>query len=318
MATVNTYPVILRHNRPGTFDKTVLEFYYVQNGALASPYEVCSVHIFPDNNNGDSSNWLDLSADSATYGLVPSSLDASAKAIFWCAAAGVNNLPDGAAYYESNYTPNAAQGTNFANYSASGIHKLGQGRWGVVLEVGELWQWHRSDGTDISGNVTTSDSGDYWDIWTVVDAFGSKPKTYIHKFELFRDSDFSVTEPLLVTTRHNLVQKYVNKNSTVQLQVTSDHTVNNHNVTEEIKNAFTQSVVGDAGIRIIKLKDDTSTGLPYSEVQAWSNDVRIDSDDTITFLWSTEELELGTYEVQVSSNILDQKVLSDKFNLVIR
>lgn len=320
MATVNTYPVTLRHNRAGTFDQTLLEFYYVQNGKLANPYEVCSVHIFPDNNNGDSSNWLDNEANSERYGLVAEAFYASANAIYWCSAAGVLKDPTDTAYDESNFMPDTFMGDPpWSLYSTSGIYRLGTGRFGVVLEVGELWQWnYAGEDEHITGLVSTSSTGLYWDIWTVVDAPGSTPRTYIHKFELFRDNTFSITEPMLVTTRHNLIQKYVNKNSRVQLQITSDHTVNNRNITEDIKNAFTQSVIGDAGIRIIKVKDDTSTGLPFTEVQPWTNNVRIDSNDTITFLWDTAAMELGTYELQVSSNILDQTIMSDKFNLVVR
>ena len=316
MATLNSHPVVLRHNRPGTFSEVLLEMYFIHNGQVTHPYEVCSVHIFPDNNNEDSSNWLDTNTDSVTYGLVPSSLDASANAIFWVSGIDVKSPAD-SRFYDTNYE---GQTTN-----ASGIYTISDGRYGVVLSTGDQWfntHWDpdSGEGPNVSGLVSTSSTGRYWDIWTVVDVVGSLPRTYIHSFELFRDDVITLTEPLLVTTRHHLVQKYVNKNSNILLQITSDHTVNNHNITEEIKNAFTQAVVSDAEIRILKLKDDTSTGLPYVQIQDWDSNVRIDSSDTISYLWDTTatEVEVGTYELQVRSNILDQTVVSDKFNLVVR
>ena len=320
MATVNTHPVILRHNRPGALSEVLLEMYFIHNGQVTHPYEVCSVHIFPDNNNGDSSNWLETTVGHPDYGLVASSVYSQAAAVFWVSGiTGGVQWPGEDLFGEDQYAG--------GNDISEGIYMLGNepGRYGVVLSHGDPWHWSPSGwthteeefGPEVSG-LQDYGTGKYWDIWTVVDANGSNPRTYVHSFELFRDDVITLTEPMMVTTRHHLVQKYVNKNSVVQLQITSDHTVNNANITEEIKNAFTQSVIGDAGIRILKLKEDTSTGLPYVQVLDWNNSTRIDSSDTITFLWDTSNLDTGTYELQVSSNILNQKVFSDKFNLVVR
>lgn len=292
MATFNDIPVTLRFNRPSPTGKTLLEFQYLKGGVYTNPYEIVSVHVFQDTNLGDSSNWLDLSANSATYGLIADSLQVSALAKFQVSSD------------ESNY----AAGNNR-------IFKRDTGKFGVVLEEGMSW----TDASSTSRTFTNAPAAKYWDIWTVRDIEDGALTTYVHQFELFFDSIISLTEPLMVTTTQRLVQKYINKNSKTDLHITSSHTVTNSNITPEVKNIFNNTILNNAAIRIIKLKDDTSTGAPYEEVLAWtSTGVTVNSDDTIIYGWDTLNQAVGTYELQVSSTFLDQNVMSDKFNLVVR
>jgi hypothetical protein len=292
MATFNDIPVTLRFNRPSPTGKTLLEFQYLKGGVYQNPNEIQSVHIFRDTNLGDSSNWLDLSAGSTTYGLIADSLQVSAVAAF--------TFQEG----ESGYT-----------VGENSIYERSTGKYAVVLEEGMSW-------VDASSNARTfsnAPAGKYWDIWTVRDIALGDLVTYIHSFELFEDSIISLTEPLMVTTSQRLVQKYINKNSKTDLHITSSHTVTNSNITPEVKNIFNNTILDNAAIRIIKLKDDTSTGTPYEEVLAWtSTGVIVNSDDTIIYGWDTADQAVGTYELQVSSTFLNQNVMSDKFNLVVR
>ena len=292
MATFNNIPVTPRFNRPSPTGKTLLEFQYLKGGVYTDPNEIVSVHIFQDTNLGDSSNWLDLSANSIEYGLIASSLEVCAVAAFTGEAA------------ESLYTP-----------GSNNIFQRGVGKYGVVLE-GEMG-WTDAEGT--TRTLTNAPAAKYWDIWTIRDVIGGALTTYIHQFELFFDSIISLTEPLMVTTTQRLVQKYINKNSKTDLHITSSHTVTNSNITSEVKNIFNNTILNNAAIRIIKLKDDTSTGTPYEEVVAWtSTGVVVNSDDTIIYNWDTATHAVGTYELQVSSTFLNQNVFSDKFNLVVR
>ena len=76
-------------------------------------------------------------------------------------------------------------------------------------------------------------------------------------------------------------------------------------------------------IRILKISDDTSQGLPYTLIKDWEDtapDIQVDSSDTITMNWNTSgsEISTGVYQFQVSSAVLDNVVMSDKFNLVVR
>tara|TARA_R100001509_G_scaffold62084_1_gene34305 strand:+ start:409 stop:1302 length:894 start_codon:yes stop_codon:yes gene_type:complete len=291
-----TGTVTARFNRPSPTDRTLLEFMYLKNGAYADPSSVASVHIFKDTNSGSSDNWLDLSADSSRYGLVATSSNASAIIIF-------SGTQDEADY---NATPSSC------------IHKRSTGKYAVLLENDISWL----DPDDDTTNTYYTSSTDltatkYWDMWTVVD--NGVSSLYIHSFEFFNDNVISLTEPLMVTTRQRLVQKYVNKNAKVDLHVTSEHTVNNTNITPEVKSIFNSTILDNAAIRIIKLKDDTSTGAAYEEIQAWtSTGVSVNSDDTIIYNWDTASRDVGTYEIQVSSTLLDQNIMSDKFNLVVR
>jgi len=292
MATFNNIPVTLRFNRPSPTGKTLLEFQYLKGGMYTDPNEIVSVHIFQDTNLGDSSNWLDLTANSPTYGLIADSLQVSAVAKFTTQVS------------STIYAPLRSE-----------IYQSGVGKFGVVLEEGMAW----TDASSVSRTFTDAPAAKYWDIWTVKDVVGGALTTFIHSFELFEDSIISLTEPLMVTTTQRLVQKYINKNSKTDLHITSSHTVSNSNVTPEVKNIFNNTILNNAAIRIIKLKDDTSTGAPYEEVVAWtSTGVTVNSEDTVIYNWDTVAQEVGTYELQVSSTFLNQNVMSDKFNLVVR
>ena len=264
----HNYPVTARFNRPSPTDKTMLEFMYLKNGAYSNPDSIKSVHIFKDTNLGSADNWLDLSATSPTYGLVASDSNEHALIIF-----STNSV-------EANYN----------DTPAPNIYRRGTGRFAIILEDKIPWV-DADDGSDRTyyTSSTSLTTGKYWDIWTIED--NDTSSTYIHSFEFFNDNVISLTEPLMVTTRQRLVQKFIN-NSTI---------------------------LNNAGIRIIKLKDDTSTGGPYEEIQPWtSTGININSEDTIIYNWDTIDQEVGTYELQVSSTLLNQTIMSDKFNLVVR
>ena len=291
-----TGTVTARFNRPSPTDRTLLEFMYLKNGTFADPTSVKSVHIFKDINLGSADTWLDLDSTSARYGLVDTTSNASALIVF----SGTAN--------EADY-----------NMTPSGVaFKRSTGKYAVLLE--DIIPWFDAD-TGGSKTYYTSSTDltatKYWDIWTITE--GSSETTYVHSFEFFNDNIITLTEPLMVTTRQRLVQKYINKNSKVDLHVTSEHTVNNSNITPEVKNIFNSTILNNAAVRIIKLKDDTSTGVPYEETLAWtSTGVSINSDDTIIYNWDTASMEVGIYELQVSSTFLEQNIMSDKFNLVVR
>ena len=292
-----TGTVTARFNRPSPTDRTLLEFMYLKNGTFADPTSVKSVHIFKDTNQGSADNWLNLSADSTEYGLVAASSNASALIVF-----------SGTTQDEADY-----------NATPSGVvFKRSTGKYAVVLEDVIPW-FDASTGAATTYYTSSTDltAGKYWDIWTIVD--NATSSTYVHSFEFFNDNIISLTEPLMVTTSQKLVQKYLNKNSKVDLHITSTHTVNNTNITPEVKNIFNSTILDNAAIRIIKLKDDMTTGVPYEETLAWtSTGVSVNSDDTIIYNWDTAGKDVGTYELQVSSSFLDQNIMSDKFNLVVR
>lgn len=295
MTIFNNYQVTPRFNRPSATGQTLLEFHYIKGGEYFSPYAIQSVHIFKDTDNGSADNWLDLSSSSEQYGQVDSSHNSKVVAYFQDEA------------FETTYT-----------LSSNRIYKRRDGVYGIVLMEGLTWRFP-TDSAETIRTFTNAQVGKYWDIWTVRDTLESHPVTYIHSFELFEDTIVSLTEPLMVTTSQKLVQKYINKNSKTDLHITSTHTVNNTNITSDIKNIFNSAILSNAQIRIIHLKDDTTSGPSYSETVPWTDaGVIINSDDTIIYNWDTEFVDLGVYELQVKSTFLNQTIMSDKFNLVVR
>tara|TARA_R110000787_G_scaffold80365_3_gene174996 strand:+ start:1978 stop:2883 length:906 start_codon:yes stop_codon:yes gene_type:complete len=301
MATFNNLPITPRFNRPSTTGRTLLEFHYIKGGAYVTPYAINSVHIFKDINDGSADNWLDLSSASLSYGLVDPANNQRAEAFFMGLGSGDT------VEAENQYAP-----------SSNGIYLRDVGKFGIALEEGLTWDFPDTSAS-ATRTFTNATVGKYWDIWTVQDLEDSLPVTYIHSFELFDSTIISLTEPLMVTTRQKLVQKYINKNSKTDLHITATHTVNNTNITPELKNIFNSTILDNAEIRIIHLKDDTTSGPAYTEILAWTSvGVAVNSDDTVIYNWDTQFMDIGMYELQVKSSFLNQTILSDKFNLVVR
>ena len=339
MATLNGHTITRRHNRPSSNDAVLLELYNSTNGKLADPYEVCSVHIFPDVYNGDSSYWIDQDETSETYGLVDeekahtqATMILTSSAFEYTdpdSAGGINPAdPDAEGFKEGLYDPAKPQ-------SASGIFKIGEGHLGVVLLKGapiagawDCGDCEFPDEPDITwpGLWTTNNTDQvrkYFDIWTVRTGSGAELTTYIHSFEMTTGGSVSFTEPLLVDTKHSLVQKYVNMNSIVKLQINTEHNVTNSNIPEEVKNLFKASVITDCAMRIIRLADSATESIPFEIVKDWEDtrpEIGIDSDDTVTYLWDTTEqgVKPGTYQIQIVSTVFDQKIRSDPATLILR
>jgi len=339
MATLNGHPITRRHNRPSSNDAVLLELYNSRNGKLADPYAVCSVHIFPDVTNGDSSYWIDQDESSDTYGLVDEEKAHTQATMILSTSSHVYTVPNTPGFLNQG-DPNAS-GFNESLYNpadvttASGIFKMGEGHLGVVLLQGAplAGPWSCEDcefpdDPDINwpGSWTTNYTDQvrkYFDIWTVRTGSGPNLTTYIHSFEMTTGGNLSFTEPLLVNTQHSLVQKYVNNNSIVKLQVNTEHNITNSNISEDIRNLFNDSVITQCAMRIIRLADSATGSVPFEVVKDWEEtrpDIGIDSDDTVTYLWDTTEAHAipGTYQIQVESEVFDQTVRSDPFTLILR
>ena len=72
MTKFNGTTVIERGNRPSPIVPAKLDFYFVKAGAQVDPFQVCSVHIFPDTEYGSAKQYVNLNpgATAANYGLV--------------------------------------------------------------------------------------------------------------------------------------------------------------------------------------------------------------------------------------------------------
>jgi len=339
MALLNDITVIPRWERPSPTDEVYLEMFYMKGGTLSDVYALSSVYVFKDTDNGNSAVWLGTGAGwpVGRNGLVASSYYTHGPQMVF------NNIlfnsdsgamekshitnPDDDQFLVTNFKaadPDSWQNTN----SASGIFRIGAGHYGVVLRPGVEYQnWDNIEGTNSSLGFsanTASSVTSYFDIWTVQDTADSKPRTIIHSFTLEgagHSNVVTLTEPLMVNTRQSLAQKYINRGSLEKLQIKTDYVVVNRNVGQDVKNIFKDGILENAAIRIIKVSDQTSTGLPFQLIKDWSETkpaIQTDSADTIMYNWETSGLQTGTYQVQASSTVLDGRVMSDQFHVVLR
>ena len=309
MATFNSHTVVRRHNRPSASSKTLLEIIQVNNGSRYDPSLVSSVHIFPDNSNGDPSVYLDKVSGSTRYGLVAPSAEASAVFIF--CNSGVAD-PGNAAFDVTGYLGTA--------HESSGIYTSSTGKFGVVLTPDAI---SPSALVGTSGTLTNraSSADKCIDVWTIKEIVSSAWKTVSHNFELFDDTYLSLTEPIVLETSNKLRQKYVNAASVVNLEIETEVVVLNKGLTDEIKNIFNQSVIQDAEVKIQWLGND----------EAWSDTVAdgatngfvaadVLSDDTMIYSWTAggSSARTGVYQVQVKYILLEETIYSDKFKLIVR
>tara|TARA_R110000765_G_scaffold217395_1_gene322032 strand:- start:134 stop:1129 length:996 start_codon:yes stop_codon:yes gene_type:complete len=329
---INSITVVPRKNRPTVLGKTALEFFYIKNGVYSDPYQVCSVVLVRDQvhsstklstiANGDPAAFLDYNTSSSRYGQLASGTVSSVD----CRWRNLDYLPDGDDKYRWTHVVDPASAQfNAVNYagdvsSASGIFRVKEGHYAVVLQPAGLYvssTWKLSDGNeyDATGNATQSASGAnvYFDIWTVVDSPGSAAKTYINKVQLYNDTIMGVAEPLLVTSKNTLVQKYVTAHSKINLKIRTEISLNDKDTAKDIRTIFNESVISDAQIRVRMFNE---TDGAWQVLNDWTDVDNITSSDTIVY--STTFNVIGRYEVQVKYNLMDEILYSDKFNLICR
>ena len=145
----------------------------------------------------------------------------------------------------------------------------------------------------------------------------SKPVTHVHKFGLYNDTVIAIDEPLMLTTKSRMLNKYINQGSKVNLKIENEYFSTNRNIPDDIKNIFRDSVVRDARINIIKLNNST-TGPAYDVIREWKEVDSVTSDDTLVYMFDTANMEPGSYQVQAKFTILDETLLTNTFSLVLR
>lgn len=333
---INSISVVPRKNRPTTLGKSALEFYYVKNGAYADPYEVCSVVLVRDQvasstyldtiANGDPEVFLDYNASSTRYGQLASGI-VSQVDMRWRnldLTVVVGGEADGEISYEHVVDPASAQfnPTNYAGdiYSSSGIFRIKEGHYAVVLQPDGRYvssEWNLATGNEYSASANATQSasaaGRYFDIWTVTDGPGTPAKTYINQVQLYNDTIMGIAEPLLVTSKNSLVQKYVTPGSKILLKIRTEISLNDKDSSKDIRNIFNESVIQDAQIQIRMFNETEGAWAVHTN---WTDVDNITSSDTIVH--SATFNVVGRYEVQVKYDLMDEILYSDRFNLICR
>jgi hypothetical protein len=334
MPLINTTEVVDRNNRPQVQSKVMLRTFFINDGVYQDPYAISSVQLFKRANNLSPSSVLN------TDGLIASS-NASTQTIMGFGVTGtgiVNGTDADSSFNESNYTGTLAPDTGAGSApcsGVSGIYKLATGEFACVLDgvagsslSGNNWNGH-------SVTNTGSQATRYIDIWTIKLTQGSDWKTYINHFELFDDTFFAITEPLMLRTKNKLFNKQVILGSKENIKIGTEVTIENESVDESVKNIFRESVITSATVTIKKMNEDSYlpsrvTVVSSTEVQVTSDNTIIYSFDTATALstgdlpgsetLNTEDLgsKNGTYALQVSYNILSEKIVSPLMYFIVK
>jgi hypothetical protein len=328
MTTFNGTTVVNRKNRPSPLSKTKLDFYFVKDGVYTNPFQVCSVHIFPNTQFGAPDQYLDLSGNSSNYGLVSST--GQERMVFR------NINPDFTPCAEPSGfpAPSAYDGTNS---TASSIYLTDAGHFSVILQTGTVfYPLSSTAASDTTYTNSASATGSYIDIWTVVDAEGSKAQIYVNTFTLDTANVFTTSEPIEVTTQNKLVNRYIEVGSKEKLRMKTHLVIDNEPIRESLRNLMeTGSLLQSPEIKITKLNETpnltsrvvvTGSGGTPGFI---SSGVEVDSHGTISYLWDTNAIaaissedNLGTttgvYEVQAKFTVLDSTIYSPKFKLIVR
>jgi len=328
MTTFNGITVINRGNRPSPISPCKLDFIWIKDGSYQNPFQVCSVHIFPNTQFGSPNPYVNLTAGDADYGLVSST---STNYIFR------NYKRNGAGArigFDANVSAWADEGDYVGGNSASAIFNTSPGNFSVILQPGAEYFPTTAPSNSwlpVSSN-SASATGDFLDIWTLVDVEGSRAQIYVNSFKLNSASVVAVTEPLLVTPTNKLIQRYVEVGSKEKLRVKTSLVVDNDPISDSLRNLLeTGSLLSKPQMRIVKLNESpelTSRVL----VQDWadtSGSLQLDSQNMMNYLWDTNSIvpkyeddvlggSRGVYEITVKYNILTETFYSPKFKLIVR
>jgi hypothetical protein len=301
-----------RNNNPPQLSKVGLQVFFMQDGKYQDPYQISSVSIFKASNTYSPETILN------TDELIASSVSSLILMNF------ANSSAD---------TSNPAFNASNCAAGASGIYRLGPGQYAVLLDgtvsqsgVINLYGMN----TPIKNSV--SNVGDYVDVWTVKMVQDSELETIFNYFTLTRGNFFTITEPILFRSRTRLLNNSVILGSKVDLKIDTEITVENKNISEEIKNVILESVIQSPSIEIYKLNDELNlpSRVTVSSYSDTSSLTTVNSGDTIVFNWDTEHLKthpqaimgnfggiVGMYAIQVKYNLFNQRIISPLMHLTV-
>lgn len=332
MTKFNGTTVIERGNRPSPIVPAKLDFYFVKAGSQVDPYQVCSVHVFPDTQFGSADPYINLNpgATVENYGLVSATTQ---NMLFHNYKRNQTGDRIGFDAFVSA-CPAPTSYTGDLRYSASSIFKVDNGHFSVILQPsGFYYAASAPDNAWATGyNNTASGTGGYLDIWTVVDVAGSKAQTYVNTFKMSTANVFATTEPLLVTTNNKLIQRYVEVGSKKRIQVKTELVVDNEPIKQSLRNLMeTGSLLQNPKMRIVKLNEspELTSRVMIQDFDDTTGSVDLDPQGTMSYIWDTNSITpkytddilggaRGVYEITVKFDLIEETILSPKFKLIVR
>jgi hypothetical protein len=299
---VNNTNVINRHARPGVLTKVALDVYFINGGQYTDPYAISGVGVYSLSSNGSPSSIL------ASSNL----LDDSQTPLMFFANSSV--VCSNVIFNASNYTP---------GNTASGIYKLSTGHYVVILD-GTNQLSGVFNGTQIAN--TASAASDYIDAWQVQFTNGGGWNVLINNFTLYNDTFFTLTQPILLTTKAVLQPKVIKFGSTASLKIKTSVTIGNRDISQDIINIFKDAVILSPQLKIVKINENVTNLPAHVTVSSFSDTsalVDVTGDNSLIFTWNTNQLathsELiagnlgsitGTYAVQAKYTILNETILT--------
>ena len=306
MISINNVSFAERWDKPAVGSKVALTALFYNDGQLVDPVDVSAVTLYK----------YDSYASSALFDAVNLP---SASPLMNFAPSG--ETPGDADTYTANWgDPVGAGGLDYQY--ASGIFKLGTGKYVAPVRLDKgLSGSFRNEVLDASTNLSGAVS--YIDVWSVKLLPGSQYQAFIHRWSLYEDTFFSVTEPLLVKTSTTLANKHVRYGEKIDLVAPVEVTIENRNISQSIINVLKSTLVTSGAFKITKVNDNTSLDGPFT-VSGWSDTsstVEVTSDGTLIFSWDTNQIPTsstfgeakGTYAVQVLYWANGQKIISPRF-----
>lgn len=309
---INNYSVNTRHNRPTVSGRTALITYFFNDGQYTDPDAISAVTIFKASDNYYPSSVVgsdnQIKSDASSLVLMNYSNSSS-------------DTTD-SAFDASNYT---------AGSTASGIYRLRQGVYAVVLDTNVLSGVYNLSGSTLVENQVNL-SQDYIDVWTIVPTAGSDLDTVINKFRLNYDTFFTTTEPLLFKVSTRMTNRALVLGSKIDLKFTNEFTIENTNIDNSMINLFKESLILNPSVEIYKENVDRNlpSRVTVSSFAQTSALCDITSDNTIIFNWNTDELKThpqltagllgsptGTYSVRVKFDVLNQTFYSNVYSFTV-
>ena len=293
-----------RYNRPSVLGRVGIRTFFLNDGAYIDPYDVSSCIIFNKLANASPSSVL-------TSGTSLLKESAASEMLMAYGVSGTHptslNLSSVAA---SDYDP----GTN-----ASGIHRLSEGEYVVVLD-GTLDLSGTFSGVEVQNQCSAVQS--YIDVWTVKMTETSDYQVFINEFKLSNQNYISTPTPLLLKTSNRLVDKHITLSSIVDLKVTTDIVVENRDLSQEVKNLIQDFGISEAQVKIEKINEESSLP-PRETIVAYTDASQVTGNNTIIYRFDTTTLDpegskTGTYALTAKYKFMGQTIIAPIQYFIIR
>lgn len=296
-----------RHEKPAVGGRVGLRAFFYNDGQVVDPFDISAVSVFAYTEYASRSLFT-----------TPGNL-VDVEPLMQFGFNETETYPQNAAAYTSTW----GGGEDYDQ--ASGIFKLATGDFlaPLRLDVGLSGAWETTELAADSVSAATT----YIDVWTVKLLEGSNYQSFIHRWNLYQDSFFSITEPLLVKTSTKLSNKHLRWGEVIDLTFPVEVTIENKSIDESILNVLKSTLINNPKIKIVKVNDNPTLDGPFvvEDFTTTGQVVNVTSDGTILYTWDTNNIPTsntfgtakGTYAVQVRYEVNTETIISPRFYVTV-